>query len=278
MISKSAIVRNALLLTLISGAPTLSASAQTASESPKAAVSDSPATKPASPPSTRSDPDSWPVHTFYLKNSDSQATLNDDVTILRNTIARDSQINVVFSQNAIVTRVNPSEIPKIEKILSDIDRPKKTYRTTYTVTEVENGMHPSIQHFALVAFSGQETRLREGNKVPVAARSYTTGVTSGDHPSPGTDQTEFTYVDVGINLDQTLNDTGSSTAILKYSIERSGVALNILGPDTRDVTVRTASLAGEATLSPGKSLLLGSLDIPGRMGHLDIEVLMEPLP
>jgi hypothetical protein len=37
-------------------------------------------------------------------------------------------------------------------------------------------------------------------------------------------------------------------------------------------------LKGESLLAPGKPLMLGSVDIPGSTSHLDVEVVMEPLP
>jgi hypothetical protein len=91
-------------------------------------------------------------------------------------------------------------------------------------------------------------------------------------------QTQFTYIDVGLNIDATLTAMGDG-AILKSSVEQSSVApvkADVGG--TQQPIVRQASLRGESFLAPGKSQPLGSLDIPGSTSHLQIEVLMEPLP
>jgi hypothetical protein len=91
-------------------------------------------------------------------------------------------------------------------------------------------------------------------------------------------QTQFTYLDVGMNFDATLTAMGNN-ALLKSSVEQSSVA-----PEKSDIggiqepIVRQSSLKGVALLAPGKPQMLGSMDIPGSTTHLDIEVLMEPLP
>jgi hypothetical protein len=41
---------------------------------------------------------------------------------------------------------------------------------------------------------------------------------------------------------------------------------------------RNTSLEGASSLTPGKPLMLGSLDIPGTTRRFDIQVLMEQLP
>jgi hypothetical protein len=42
--------------------------------------------------------------------------------------------------------------------------------------------------------------------------------------------------------------------------------------------IRQSSLRSTSLLAPNKPQVLGSLDIPGGASHLDIEVLMQPLP
>ena len=69
-------------------------------------------------------------------------------------------------------------------------------------------------------------------------------------------------------------------AMLRSNVEQSSVApekSDVVG-DIREPIVRQASLKGESYLAPGKSQPLGSLDIPGSTSHLQIEVVMDPLP
>lgn len=276
MTNKSAIAMNTVLLSLLCAVPTLCASAQKASESPKAVVGDSSAEKTNSAASARPDPNSWPVHTFYLKNSDGVAMLNDDANILRNMVQ--SYGTVVYpldSQNAIVVRANPSDIPKIETILSDIDHPIKTYRVTYTITEMDNDKRIGTQHFAMIMVSGQQTTLKQGSKVPTATLFANAVNAAG--AAQASEQMVVTYLDIGMNFDAKLQDMGVDGR-LKYEIRQSSLAPETSGVGPQDPIVRQTSLQGEATLAPGKPLMLGSIDIPGSTRRLDVEVLMEPLP
>ena len=126
----------------------------------------------------------------------------------------------------------------------------------------------------MIVTSGQDTVLKQGSKIPLATGSYSTG---GSAAGVGV-QTQFTYIDVGMNFDATLTEMGNN-AMLKSAVEQSSVA-----PKTSDIAgvqepiVRQSSLKGVALLAPGKPVVLGSMDIPGSTSRLQIEVLMEPLP
>jgi hypothetical protein len=163
----------------------------------------------------------------------------------------------------------------VQKLLNDVDRPKKTYRLTYTITEMEGGKRVGTQHFAMVVASGQPTKLKQGSKVPVATGSYSTNASGANANGSGV-QTQFTYLDVGMNFEATLDEFTNGVR-LRSSVEQLSVAEEKSGVGAQDPIVRQTSLAGASFLSPGKPLMLGSLDIPGSTRHLDIEVVMEQL-
>jgi type II secretory pathway component GspD/PulD (secretin) len=204
--------------------------------------------------------------TVYLNNVSQQAEANEIVTALRNALSPCDKIYLIPSQGAIVMEAPPDQLALAQKIIADLDRPKKNYRLIYSVTEMDGGKQIGAQDYAMIITSGQTTSLKLGNKVPVA-----TG-------STGTNQTSFTYIDIGMNFDATLTEMGNN-AMLKSSVEQSSVApqqSDIAG--VKEPIMRQASLRGESLLAPGKPLMLGSLDIPGSTSHLQIEVLMAPLP
>jgi len=216
-----------------------------------------------------------PQQTIYLKYAVQQSDANEAVTALRNFLSPDAHVYLVAYQNAIVIRATAAEMALAQKLINDLDRPKKNYRLTYTVTEMDGGKQIGVQHYAMIMTSGQATTLKLGNRVPVATGSYSAG---GPNSSGVGVQTQFTYVDVGMNIDVTLTTIGDG-AMLKSSAEQSSVA-----PEKSDVAgvnepiIRQSSLRGESFLAPGKSQPLGSLDIPGSTSHLNIEVVMDPLP
>ena len=133
------------------------------------------------------------------------------------------------------------------------------------------------QHFSMVVVSGQQTTLKQGSKVPIATGSYNATATTGANAVGAGVQTQFTYLDIGMSFDMTLQSMGSDSR-LKYNVEQSSLAPETSGVGPQDPIVRQTSLKGEATLTPGKPTMLGSVDIPGSTRHLDVEVLMAPLP
>jgi len=212
-----------------------------------------------------------PERTFYINNVAQQSDENEIVSALRNVLDPCDKIYLVNSQDAIAVRAGAENMALAQKLLNDLDRPKKTYRLTYTVTEMDGTKRIGSQHFAMVLTSGQETSLKLGNRFPVATGSYSAG-------GAASVQTQFTYIDVGMNFDATLMEMGQN-AMLKSSVEDSSVApqpTEIEG--VKEPIVRQATLKGESLLAPGKPLMLGSVDIPGSTSHLDVEVVMEPLP
>jgi type II secretory pathway component GspD/PulD (secretin) len=221
--------------------------------------------------------DDLATETFYLKNASQQADANEVVTALRNILSPESKVFLVGSDNAIVIRTTPELIQQAQAILNDLDIPKKTYRLTYTVTEVDGGKRVGTQHFAMVLVSGQDTVLKQGSRVPIATGSYNATATAGPSPSPAGIQTQYTYLDIGMNFEATLQATGNG-AMLKSSVEQSSIAEERSGVGAQDPIVRQTSLRGVFFLTPSKPLVIGSLDIPGSTRHLDIEVVMEPLP
>jgi hypothetical protein len=208
-----------------------------------------------------------PVRTLSLSNATQQADANEIVAAIRNILPPESKIYLVSSRNAIIVRAMPDDIALAQKLISDLDKPKKTYRLTYTVTEMDGIKKIGSQRFAMVLASGQDTSLKLGNKVPIVTDAASAG-----------GQTQYTYVDVGMSFDATLIEMGEN-AMLKSSVDQSSVApekTDIAG--VREPIIRQATLRGESLLAPHKPLMLGSVDIPSSTNHLDIEVLMEPLP
>lgn len=141
------------------------------------------------------------------------------------------------------------------------------YRLLWTITEMDAGKPIGTQHFAMVVLSGGRTTMKLGSKVPVITGSY-----SGN--SAAAVQTQFQYIDVGLNIDASLDDLGSGLR-LRSKVEQSSVADEKLTGEVREPVIRQAVMEGTSIVSVGKPLRLGSLDVPGSTRHLDIEVELE---
>jgi type II secretory pathway component GspD/PulD (secretin) len=204
--------------------------------------------------------------TFYLKNATQQADANEVVAALRNMLPPETRVYLVMNQNALVVHTTADNMERAQKLLADLDKPKKTYRLTYTVTEVDGTRKIGSQRFAMVLADGQKTSLNQSSRVPVATGSPVNGVS-----------TQYSYEDGGTNFEATLYATGSGAKLNSKVTQSSLVTANpndsLQAPVRRDLT-----LEGSSILTPGKPLVLGSMDVPGSTRHLDIEVVMEQLP
>ena len=213
-----------------------------------------------------------PVHTIYLANSIKGNESDDIITALRNVLLPGDKIYFVESQNAILVEAPPEQLALAQKLLTDLDRPKKTYLLTYTVAETDAGKSVGTQHFSMIVVSGQETILKEGSKVPVLTGSFSPSASTSSQ-GMGV-QTQYTYLDVGMIFDATLEDFANGVR-LRSKVEQSSIAEEKSGSIPPDPIVRQSILQGTSFLTPGKPLLLGSIDIPGSTRHLDIDVVMD---
>lgn len=256
----------ALAFTLALGGSLL---AQTAAKP----ASDAPAAKPAQEAAARPRPyfDSFPTRTFYLKYANQQADENEIVTAIRQTVSPEDRVFMVPSQSAILLRAPAEDVALAQKILDDLDRPKKAWRLTYTITEMDGDKRLGIQHYSMDLVDGQQTTVRQGSRVPIATGSYSSGA-----PGAIPVQTQFTYRDVGITFDATLTSQANGARLLS-SIEQNGVVDAPAGGVPAPIE-RNSSLKGAYLLTSGKPLILGAMDLPGSTHHLQIEALIEPLP
>lgn len=223
----------------------------------------------AQPATSAAKPDSDSLQTFYLTNVVSEShDGNEILTAVRNMLSPQSKIYFVPGQNAIVVRATPDDLALAQKIIKELDRPKKTYRLTYTFTEMEGGKSIGTQHFAMTVVSGEQTTLKQGSRVPVVTGYYDTGKSQS--------QTQMTYVDVGLNFDVLLDESVNGVR-LRSKVEQSSIAEQTSGVGTQDPVIRQTVLQGTSFLTPGKPLMLGSLDIPGSTRHMDVEVAMEAI-
>jgi hypothetical protein len=204
--------------------------------------------------------------TFYFNYATGQSDLTDIVTAVRNVISPAARIYLVVSQKAIVVRVIPEDLVTIQKILDELDRPKKTYRLTYTISEMDGSRRIGSQHFAMVLTAGQRTLMKQGSKVPV--------VTGMNNKDSGTMENAVSYLDIGMNFDATLEESANGVS-LRSKVEQLSLAEEKSGVGVQDPVLRQTVLEGTSFLVPGKPLVLGSVDIPGSTRHLDVEVVME---
>jgi len=168
-----------------------------------------------------------------------------------------------------VLRASAEEFTLAQKLITELDRPKKAYRLVYTITEMDGEKRVGVQHFSMIVVSGQRTVMKQGSRVPIATGSFSSPGATGA-------QTQFTYLDVGMNFDATLDEFANGVR-LRTKVEQLGIAEQSSGVGVQDPVIRQNTLEGAAFLAVGKPLVLGSMDITGSTRHLDVEVVMEPV-
>jgi type II secretory pathway component GspD/PulD (secretin) len=211
------------------------------------------------------------TRTLYLTNISQQNDANEIMVAIRNALCSSTKVYLAASENALVITANPTQITLAEKIINDLDRPRKSYRLTFTITELDAGKAIGTQHVSMVAVSGQRTSMKEGDKVPVATGSYSNGETS----TTGV-QTQFTYLDVGMNIDATVQDLPNGVS-LKSKIEQSSLGQPTTIAGVQEPVVRQTVLEGTSSLTFGKPVMLGTIDVPSSSRHFDIAVVLDPL-
>ena len=228
------------------------------------------ATTPATPPPAGTHHEAQnPVRIFHLKYVAQQNEANEIVVALRNMIEPADKIYLLSTTNDIAVSASPEQLNLVASLIPELDRPKPAYRITYTLAESENGKRIGIQHFSMVAVPGQRITLKQGDKIPVATGSYST--------EKSAQETQFTYLDVGINLDTTL-DLFAGGLRLRSKFEQSAVAQErqkIM--DVDEPIVRQSVLEGTSVIVPGKPMVLGGIDVSGSTRHIDVEVVADPL-
>jgi hypothetical protein len=203
--------------------------------------------------------------TLYLTNLTQQNDANELVTDLRNMLPK-SKLYYVPSQSAISIRGSAEDIALAQKILSDLDKTKKIYRLTYTMTERDGGKTIGVQHFSIIVASGSKTDFKQGSRVPIAAGGATS---SSGGPNSGVE-----YLDVGQEIEASL-DGYLDGARLRTKVVQSNIVEDKSGVGTQDPVIRQTTLEGTSTLVQGTPLVLGSLDVPGSTRHQEVEVVSE---
>ena len=205
------------------------------------------------------------IAVFPLAHITQQNDFNDLVTALRNSISLRLKVYSDFAQYTIVVRGTSEEIDEARKLIAEFDKPVPVYKLTFTITQFEDGKRIEVQHYALLAAMGQKVDFKEGHKVPVI-----TGKPGSDTNSP---EAEVQYLDVGLGISATF--TGSA---LRVKVDQSAVADEKSNVGIQNPLIRQTLLSSDTIVTPGKPVILGSLDIANSTRHREMEVLVERVP
>jgi len=144
------------------------------------------------------------------------------------------------------------------------ETPKHCYALNYVLKELDGTKVINQRSFALETFAlspptainapggGEWTRLRVGNRLPI-----------------GTGK-DVNYVDVGINIDTRLRETGNTLA-LEVAAEISSVAAET-GGVMAPPTVRQMKANLSSNITPGKPSVIFAADDPSSQHRFELQV------
>jgi hypothetical protein len=141
----------------------------------------------------------------------------------------------------------------------------RRYRVTYTLIDMDAGKVTGTHYAALTVVPGSPANLKAGDKIPIMVKG---GKTSAD--------SEITYLDIGLSISVSLTEQPHDL-LLKSKIEHSFVAPGHTGVDDAPV-IRQVVLDNSSTVTPGKSVKIGSLDVLDSTRHTEVEVTVDPNP
>lgn len=202
---------------------------------------------------------------FYLKNATGLNAANDIQTALRNMLPR-LRIYYAPEENALSVSGSAGDIATAEKILADIDRPQKTYRVTYTISE--GGAQSESQHFALIVTPGGRSVSKQGTRVPIMTGAYKEGEAASAN-------TQFQYQDIGLSIEASLAGFGDGMR-LHSKIEETSVADQKSNVGIQDPIIKQSVLESQSAFMPGKPLTIGSVEMPGNR-RMQVQVTVEPV-
>ena len=144
-----------------------------------------------------------------------------------------------------------------------------TYRLTYSISESDRGKQIGVQHFSLsVVPNGRAADLKQGSRNPVLTGGYL------HEGSPETTQFQFTYLDVGLELNALLSENAEGMQ-LTAKIVQSALA-DAMNPQTlKDPVVQQNTIDVTSYVKLGVPVVLGSYDVPGSTRHFEVVALLE---
>lgn len=205
------------------------------------------------------------VHTFYLVNVTEINEAEEILTDVRNTLPR-CHVYLVTSEGAITIRCAADEIEQTQRLIAELDRKRKVFRLTYTITEMEGGKAVGSRHVEMTVPVNAKNVVKAGKRQPLV-----TGSANSESEKPSS---QVQYIDLGLSIEADLAGSGEAQR-LRTLVEESSIAEEKSGIGVQDPVIQQAKVEGVAMLTPGKPVVLGSMDIPGTTRRAVVEVVSE---
>lgn len=152
---------------------------------------------------------------------------------------------------------------------------KETYKVNYVITELDNGKKVDSHSYTLLLspspgdkdpVPSASGRIRIGSRLPIAVGSGTSPV-----------NTQFQYMDVGMNIDSRLTPVGDTMANVYSTLSISGIVAENPEERTKGTApsqpiVRTVTAEDRTTVSFGKTATIAVMDEPNSKRAVQIQM------
>lgn len=194
-----------------------------------------------------------------LVNRTQSRDVNELQNTLRNMLPR-ARVDSVSAQSSISLLATAADLELARKMVAELDQPRKSYRATFTLTEVEAGKRGAVQRYAVAVLANERGELKQGQRIPIA----TATAAKGDE----TPAVQVQYQDVGLRFEVLIDG-----ATLRTTVEQSAS----LAPNSLHPAISLSLLEASSKLKLNVPIQLGAMAEPGTARHLEVELLVEPV-
>jgi hypothetical protein len=136
------------------------------------------------------------------------------------------------------------------------------YKVDFTIRDTGDAGGKTGRKYSLLVNHNQKTVFKVGNRVPVVSGG--TGGVGGN--------AQFTYIDVGLNIDCVLAEAGSKFA-MHADLDISTAVMPDKSPNAANApTISQIKLSLDTIVAPGKPTVVASFDDPVTSRKFDLDV------
>jgi hypothetical protein len=139
---------------------------------------------------------------------------------------------------------------------------RDVFKVDFTIRDTGDAGGKTGRKYSLLVYSQNKGTFKIGNRVPIP--------TSGSG-GIGTN-TQFTYVDVGVNIECTVQESAGRIA-MRSDLDLSTAVINEKVPGIAP-TISQIRLGIETSIPPGKPTIVASFDDPVTSRRFDLEALV----
>lgn len=147
----------------------------------------------------------------------------------------------------------------------------EVYKVELTMRDATDASAKAGRHYTILIDARGAGTFKIGDRVPVASGAFQSGVGgAGINPLVNT---QFTYIDVGVNINCHLESVGEGRVDLRTDLDISS-ATPSKTPGMSNPVIGQLKLSVNSLLTPGKRNIIAAVDDPVTNHRFDVEALV----